>query len=288
MANNERLLVTGASGKLGKLVLKELLAAGVKNIIATTRTPESLTDFAAQGVDVRRADFKDPSTLADAFKDGTRLLLISTADVGTRVPQHGAAIEAAKAAGVQHVIYTSWPEPQHSVAGVSPDHGATEELILESGLKYTFLGNYLYSELLMFSLPKALESGKLFGAAGEGRAAYVTREDCASAAAGVLKNAAQHEDKRYRISGPVAYSRAEIASLASEITSKPLAYVDLPAEDFQKALTRAGMPEGFAKLFVSFELAIKNGELAPITQDVLELSGHVPISLQSFLQSALK
>jgi len=288
MANNERLLVTGASGKLGKLVLKELLAAGVDNIIATTRTPESLTDFAAQGVDVRRADFKDPSTLADAFKDGTRLLLISTADVGTRVPQHGAAIEAAKAAGVQHVIYTSWPEPQHSVAGVSPDHAATEALILESGLKYTFLGNYSYSELLMFSLPKALEGGKLFGAAGEGQAAYVTRQDCAYAAAGVLKNAGQHEDKRYRISGPAAYSRAEIASLASEITGKPLTYVDLPAEDFQKALTGAGMPEGFAKLFVSFELAIKNGELAPITQDVLELSGHAPVSLQSFLQSALK
>jgi NAD(P)H dehydrogenase (quinone) len=288
MAFNEKLIVSGASGKLGRLVIQALLAQGSSDIIATTRTPESLAEFAAQGVDVRKADFKEPASLSEAFQGGTRLLLISTTDVGTRVPQHRAAIEAAKAAGVRHVIYTSWPEPQKSVAGVSPDHAATEQLILESGLQYTFLGNYSYSEILMFALPKALENGKLVGAAGDGRAAYVTRQDCAYAAAAVLKNGAQHENKRYSISGPQAYSRQEIASMVSEITGKPLVYVDLPAEAFQNALVGAGMPEGFAKLFVSFELAIKNGELETVAQDVKELSGHSPLSLRSFLESSLK
>ena len=288
MANNERLVVTGASGKLGKLVIHELLARGTSNIIATTRTPDSLAEFAAKGVDVRMADFKNPATLPDAFKGGTRLLLISTLDVGSRVPQHGAAVEAANAAGVQHVIYTSWPDPQHSVAAVSPDHAGTEELILKSGLKYTFLGNYSYSELLMFSLPKALKGGTLYGAAGTGRAAYVTRQDCAYAAAGVLEHAALHENKRYRISGPKAYSRTELAALVSEITGKKLSYVDLPPEDFKKALVQAGMPEGFAQMFLSFELAIKGGEIESVTQAVEELSGHSPVSLRSYLESALK
>ena len=140
----------------------------------------------------------------------------------------------------------------------------------------------------MFSLPKALEGGTLYGAAGDGRAAYITRQDCAYAAAGVLEHAANHEDKRYRISGPQAYSRAEIAALAGEITGKNLSYVDLPPEAFKNALVGAGMPEGFAQVFLSFELAIKAGELEPVTQAVEELSGHSPKSLRTFLESTLK
>lgn len=288
MANSEKVIVTGASGKLGRLVVQRLLEKGNSNIIATTRTPEKLEEFRSRGVDIRLADFKDPSTLAAAFEGGTRLLLISTSDVGSRIPQHEAAIDAAKAVGVQHVIYTSWPEPQKSVAVVSPDHAATEALLLKSGLKYTFLGNYSYSEILMFSLPKALERGTLYGSAGEGRAAYVTRQDCANAAAGVLENGTPYENKRYGISGPEAYSRADIARLASEITGKALSYVDLPAEDFKKSLVDGGMPDGFAQLFLSFELAIKAGELEATTQDVEQTSGQKPVSLRSFLQANLK
>jgi NAD(P)H dehydrogenase (quinone) len=285
MANNERIVVTGASGNLGKLVIQELLAKGISNIIATTRTPDSLTAFAAQGVDVRMADFKSPATLTGAFEGGTRMLLISTRDIGLRVQQHGAAVDAAKAAGVEHVIYTSWPDPHHSVAAVSADHAATEDLILNSGLKYTFLGNHLYAEVLMWaSLPKALEVGILYGAAGTGRAAYVTRQDCAYAAAGVLEHAALHENKRYRISGPKAYSHMELAALVSEITGKKLSYSDLSPEEFKKVLAQSGMPEGF----LSFDLAIKGGEIEPVSKAVKELSGHSPQSLQDYLDSALK
>jgi NAD(P)H dehydrogenase (quinone) len=284
----ERLVVTGASGHLGNLVIKELLARGISNIIATTRTPDSLAQHAAQGVDVRMADFKEAATLTNAFKGGTHMLLISTRDVGSRVPQHEAAVKAAKGAGVQHVIYTSWPEPQHSVFEVCSDHARTEDFILKSGLKYTFLGNYLYSDTLMWSLPKALETGTLYGAAGNGRAAYVTRQDCAYAAAGVLAHAASHEGKRYRISGPKAYSRAELVELVSEVADKKLSYVDLAPDDFKKALVQTGMPEPLAQVFVSCELAIKGGENELVTQAIEELSEHKPESLRSYLESALK
>ncbi len=288
MATNEKIVISGASGQLGKLVLRELLAKGNTNLIAATRTPESLTEFAAQGVEVRKADFNAPETLREAFRGARRLLLISTTDVGQRAQQHGAAIEAAKAAGVEHIIYTSYPDPTHSVAAVSPDHAATEDLILKSGLKYTFLGNYLYSEVLMYSLPSATQSGTLYGSAGDGRAAYVTRQDCAYAAAGVLASAAEHEDKRYRISGPAAYTRAELTALVSEVTGKPVSYVDLPPDDFKQGLIQAGIPEAYTPMFVSFDLAIKAGELAKVTQDVKQLSGHEPQDLRSFLQSALR
>ncbi len=288
MVSDERLLITGASGKLGKLVLQELLAKGISNIIATTRTPDSLAEFAAKGVDVRMADFKDPATLTNAFQGGTRMLLISAHDVGSRVAQHGAAVEAAKAAGVKHVVYTSWPDPQHSVAGVAPDHAGTEEWIRKSGLKYTFLGNYPYSETLMFSLPKALESGTLYGAAGTGGTAYVTRQDCALAAVGVLEHAVLHENKSYRISGPASYSRNELVTLVSEVTGKELSYVDLAPDEFRKMLVQSGMPESFAQLFTSFELAIKDGEVSPVTEAVKQLSGHDSQSLRTYLASTLK
>jgi NAD(P)H dehydrogenase (quinone) len=269
------------------LVIKELLAKGVSNIIATTRTPVSLAEFASKGVDVRRADFKDPTSLTDAFKGGTQMLLISAHEVGSRVPQHGAAVEAAKAAGVQHVVYTSWPDAPRSVFAASPDHAGTEELIEKSRLKYTFLGNYPYSETLMFSLPKALQSGTLYGAAGTNGIAYVTRQDCAYAAAGVLERVTLHENKRYRISGPHAYSRMELTALVSEVTGKKISYVDLPPEEFKKSLIEAGMPGGFAQMFVSFELAIKAGEVEPVTHAVEELSGRRPESLRTYLETSL-
>jgi len=287
MATNERILITGASGQLGKLVLRELLANGKTNLIATTRTPEDLGEFAAQGVEVRKADFKTPETLTEAFRGATTLLLISTIDLGSRLEQHGAAVQAAKAAGVQHVVYTSWPNPAHSVATVAPEHAGTEDLIVKSGLKYTFLANYPYAEMLMYSLPKAIETGTLYGAAGDGKTAYVTRQDCAYAAAGVLSNPSEHENKTYLITGPKAYSRSELAALVSEITGKTVSYVELAPEDFKKGLIQAGLPEGYAQVFVSFELAVKANEVAQTTRVVEQVSGHLQQELPAFLKTAL-
>lgn len=288
MPPQERILVTGASGQLGQLVLQRLIDRGHSNLIATTRTPDKLGEFSQKGVDVRYADFNEPTSLDAAFAGATSLLLISTLDIGSRVEQHGHAIDAAKRAGVKHIVYTSWPHPESSVALVSPDHAGTEDLIRSSGLKYTFLANYLYSEGLMYSLPQAIQIGTLYGAAGDGKAAYVTREDCAYAAAGALRDTAQHENKTYLISGPQAYSRAELVALVSKITGKALAYAELAPDAFKAALIQGDLPEAYAAMFLSFELAIKRGEVSEISDAVVQLSGQAPTDLATFLKQSLQ
>jgi NAD(P)H dehydrogenase (quinone) len=288
MSGNEKLLVTGASGNLGRLTLTALLKAGHRNLIATTRSPEKLREFARQGVDVRGADFKNPSTLKEAFKDATRILLISTTDVGQRVEDQKSAIAAAKTVGVQHVIYTSWPNPATSPAVVAPDHAATEKIIKDSGIKYTFLRNYSYAENLLFALPAAVESGTFYGSAGTGKNAYVTREDAANAAAGALIKAGEFENVSLNITGSTAYSHAEVAALVSDIKHKKVAYQDLPPDDFKAALIKTGLPDIVAQIFVSIDLAVKAGDLATTSDAVQRLSGKSPTGLADFLKANLE
>jgi NAD(P)H dehydrogenase (quinone) len=288
MSQNERILVTGASGNLAQLTLAALLKAGQNNLIATTRDPEKVNALGNDGVDVRSADFKTPSGLAGAFKGATRLLLISTTDVGaSRVEAHKNAVTAAKAAGVKHIIYTSCPNSETSTAIMAPDHAATEKFIKESGLKYTFLRMNCYAQFLMLALPAAIESGTLFGCAGAGKIAYVTREDCARAAAGVLINASQFENTSLDVSGPEAYSYADVASLVSEIKQTKVVYQDLSPEDYIVARVKTGLPELYAKWFASFELSVRRGDSATVTDAVKKLSGKPPAGLPEFLKANL-
>ncbi len=178
------LLVTGASGHLGRHVIELLLEARAGTIIATTRTPEKLADFSAQGVLVRQADFNDPASLSEAFAGVDRLLLISTdvlGEPGLRLRLHRAAIKAAQEAGVSHVVYTSLvgPGPDSPVL-FAPDHYGTETALADSTLDWTVLRNNIYAEILLGSLGQAMQTGQLFSAAAQGKTAYVTREDCAS------------------------------------------------------------------------------------------------------------
>jgi NAD(P)H dehydrogenase (quinone) len=289
MSQNERILVTGASGNLAQLTLAALLKAGQKNLLATTRDPEKVNALGYDEVDVRSADFKTPSGLASAFKGATRLLLISTTDVGaSRVEAHKTAVTAAKAAGVKHIIYTSCPNPETSTAIMAPDHAATEKFIKESGLKYTFLRMNCYAQFLMLALPAAIESGTLFGCAGTGKIAYVTREDCAKAAAGALINASQFENTSLDVSGPDAYSYADVASLVSEIKQTKVVYQDLSPEDYIAARVKTGLPELYAKWFASFELSVSRGDSAAVTDAVKKLSGKPPAGLPEFLKANLK
>lgn len=283
MSNStEKLLVTGASGNLGRLVLKALLRNKAANIIATSRNIEKLSEFAKQGVEVRPADFDDYKSLVTAFRGADRLLLISTDAIGARVEQHKNAINAAKEAGVKHIIYTSWPKADTSKALVSEDHLQTENLIKESGLTYTILKNYYYSENLFFSVPTALQMGALYGAVGAGRVAFVTREDCANAAAGALLSN-KHQNQSLDITGPQAYNYNEVVSMISEVTGKKLNYVDLPEADLKAALLKSGLPEIWADLFVSFDVAFRNGDNERPSNAVLELSGIAPKDFKQFL-----
>jgi NAD(P)H dehydrogenase (quinone) len=288
MTASETILVTGASGKLAQLTLAALLKGGQNNLIATTRDPSKLDGLSTKGVDVRRADFKNPAGLAEAFEGATRVLLISTPDTGERVEHHKNAVTAAKAAGVKHIMYTSLVNLEESIAVVAPDHTATEKDIKESGLKYTFLRNNTYAENLLFSLPGALETGTLHGCAGNGKVSYVTRLDCANAAAGALINASDCENTVWDITGSQAYSYAELAALVSEIKNKKVVYRDLSTEEYKAVLIKSGLPEKYASLFASFDLSTKNGDVAMVSGAVRKLTGKQPMGLPEFLKTNLK
>lgn len=287
MSSQNKLLITGASGHLGQLVLKALIKKGNKDLIATTRSKDKLQAFTSQGVDVREADFNNTENLTKAFAGADRLLLISTDAIGARVEQHKNAINAAQAAGVKHIIYTSWPKAESSVALVSADHIATENLIKQSGLSYTILRNSLYAENLLGSLSNAFQMGTFYGATGNTKAAYVSKQDCADAAAGAL-SAEDYSNKIVDITGPQAYSYEEIVKIASDITGKNIPYVDLSSEDLKQGLTKSGLPEQWADLFVSFDVSIKNGDVAKASDAVFNLSGHMPQNLKEFLKENKK
>lgn len=280
------LLVTGASGQLGRRVVELLLEAQAGPIIATTRTPEKLADLAARGVTVRLANFDQPESLAQAFAGAERLLLISTDaldDTGRRVRQHRQAISAATQAGVRHVLYTSFvrTEPGNPAA-VAPDHFATEQALADSPLEWTSLRNNVYTDGLLMSLPRAIASGQLVAAAGEGGAGYVTREDCARAAAAVLASPPSGRT-RLDITGPAVVTQAELAQMASEISGRPVAYVPVTPEALKAGMVAGGLPEPVADLVVSFDVATAQGALAVASSTVKDLTGRAPQRVYDFL-----
>ncbi len=265
-------LVTGASGHLGGLVLKELANKNL-NVIPVSRKPTT---------NGRVADFDKPETLVEAVKGGDRLLLISTDAIGSRIAQHKNAIEAAKKAGVKHIIYTSWPSPENTKAAVGPEHAETEKLIKESGLSYTILRNFLYTNLLLGSYESAVKLGALYGSAGNGKVAYVTREDCARIAAAELA-LNDYSNKIIDVTGPSALSYEDIAKIFSKKANKEIKYVDLPVSDYKAALVGAGFPDFVADLFISFDQAAKAGEVGRTTNSVEQLTGKKPVSIEEFM-----
>ena len=287
MSKPEMLLVTGASGQLGRLVLDALVRSGEQRVIATTRKPETLADYAQKGVQVRAADFNEPESLVEAFSGATVMLLISTHEVGARVKPHLAAIEAAKKAGVRHIVYTSHSECETSVSAVAPEHAVTEKAIRESGLKYTLLRHFLYAEMLLEILAGSLQSGTIYGASGDGKIAFVTRRDLADADAGTLIHAKAHENATYDLTGPRSYSYTELARILSDILGRQMTYVNLAPEDYKAALLRQGMPEKTADAFLTFERSTLLGELDRVTDMVQKLAGHAPETLENFLRHNL-
>lgn len=288
MKQHERILVTGASGQLGQMILERLIKSGQTGLIATTRNPEKLERFAKIGVEVRKADFKDAANLEAAFAGASKILIISTTDIGARAQDQTNAVLAAKKAGAKHIFYTSYPNPDSSVAMVAPDHLATEKAILESGLKYTFLRNSLYAENLLHSLPGAIEYGKLIGCAGDGKATYILRSDCAEAASAALIQAGEYENSAIEITSKNAYSHSDLVNIASEISGKKIVYEDMSPADFRKVSLESGTPEMYIPFFVSFDLDIKKGTISKPSNEFEKLTGHEPYDINEFLNSRLK
>ncbi|MFD5072041.1 SDR family oxidoreductase [Streptomyces sp. NPDC058369] len=267
------IVVTGATGALGRLVVEHLLTTvPADRVAAVVRDKEKAAGLAARGVELRIADYDRPETLAGAFRSGDRVLLISGNAVGSRIPQHTAVIDAAKAAGVAQLAYTGILGGPDADFTLADEHRATEQLILDSGLPYTFLRNGWYTENQTENLAPVLAHGAVVGSAGEGRIAYASRDDYAAAAAAVLTGEG-HLNRAYELSGDTALSYADYAAVVAKVTGKEIAHKDVPAAVHQEILTGAGVPEFFAAILVDVDQAVLRGRLAGTSGDLSRLIG---------------
>jgi NAD(P)H dehydrogenase (quinone) len=280
------LAITGAAGHLGRLTAQlvlEHVPAG--DVVLVTRRPDAIADLAATGAIVRYGDFDEPGSLPVAFAGAERLLLISADVLGRRVAQHTAAIDAAAAAGVGHVLYTSGLNAGSALPlVVSHDHGATEQAIRDRGLRWTALRNGLYAEFQVPAAARAVASGRLVHNNGDGATAYVSREDCAAAAAAALTGDG-HEDRIYDITGPELVTQAQLAAMVSDITGRPVEAVAIDDDQAAQNLTAAGLPADAAMAYASFGTAVREGVLAVVSTHVQDLTGRRPRSLREVLEA---
>jgi NAD(P)H dehydrogenase (quinone) len=279
------IVITGATGHLGRLVVESLLRRGVPagQIIATGRRTEVLADLAERGVVVRRADFDDETSLREAFAGAEKLLLVSGSEPGGRVKQHGNAIDAAKAAGVQFIAYTSIAHADTSTLLLAAEHRATEELLAAAGVPHALLRNAWYYENYTAQLPVYLEHG-IVGAAGAGKLSAATRADYAEAAAAVLTGDG-HEGAVYELGGE-SFTMAELAEVVSAATGQTVTYTDLPLEQYTQVLVGAGLPEPVAAVFADGDRGAAAGELFVEGDDLEKLIGRTPTTLAAAVSPA--
>lgn len=279
------LVVTGATGQLGRLVVTSLLAKGVPadQVVALGRDEQRLAGLAALGVTTRRVDYADAAALAGALAGADRVLLISGSEVGQRLPQHQNVIAAAKAAGVGLLAYTSIANAATSGLALAAEHQATEEAIVASGLPHTFLRNSWYTENYTGQLATYAEHDTVLGAAGDGRVSAATRADLAEAAAAALL--LDQPKEVYELGGE-AFSLKELAATVGDVLGKDVTYTDLPADGLTEVLVGAGLPEPYAAILADADLGLGRGELYVDPTDLEELLGRPATSLADALRAA--
>jgi NAD(P)H dehydrogenase (quinone) len=283
-----RLVITGASGQLARRAAELVLeSVPPHSLILVTRSPSALAGFAGRGVDVRHGDFGEPEALQRAFHGGDRLLLVSATDLSQRTRQHQAAIDAAGAAGVKHVIYTSGlaPEPPNP-AVVAPSHYATEQALRASGLAWTILRNSLYADYQLAEAAQAIATGVLVHNRGDGQTAYVARADCAAAAAAVLVRGGR-AGATYDVTGPETYTARDLAALYGELGGTRVVARSLDDAAFVATVVGAGGGDDHARygaeLVASFGRSIREGYMRSCTDTVASLTGRAPIALRQVL-----
>lgn len=286
--SNARILVTGATGQLGRLVVQSLrVLVPADRIIVAVRDPAKAADLAAAGVEVRVADYNQPAQLATAFAGVDRVLLISSSEVGARVPQHRHVIDAAVKAGVKLLAYTSLLRGDSSPLPLKVEHVATEAYLQAAGLPFVLLRNGWYTENYNGFIPSALEHGALFGAAGEGRIAAAARADYAEAAARVIAEGKAHAGKIYELAGDQPFTLADWAATLAEVAGKPVAYQNLPEAEFRGLLVKVGLPEPVADLLASSDAGAAQGGLFDDSHTLSRLIGRPTTSLGAVLTAAL-
>ncbi len=284
--------VTGATGHLGRLVIDGLLkTVPASEIIAVVRTPEKAADLAALGVSVRAGDYTLPDTLRPALAGADKVLLISSSDLSAgsdaRAAQHQAVIDAAKAEGVSLLAYTSILRADTSPLGLARVHKATEDSIRESRIPFVFLRNGWYFENQTGALAPAIEHGAIIGAAGDGKFASAGRADYAAAAVAALTLPGQ-ENKIYELAGDTPYTMTELAAEVAQQSGKPVAYQNLPAADYQKALEGFGLPAPLAEMLVDADAGAAKGELDGPSADMRSLIGRPTMTLAEAVAAAVK
>jgi len=282
------IVVTGATGKLGHHVIEALLKQVPANqIAAAVRSPEKAADLAALGIELRKADYTDPASLAAAFTGADKLLLISSSEIGeARQAQHKAVVDAAVAARVKLIAYTSILHADSSPLILAVDHKFTETYIKASGLPYVFLRNAWYLENHTENLAPALQHGAILGAAEDGRFAAASRVDYALAAAAVLTSEG-HANRIYELAGDTAYTLTELAAAVSQAANKPVRYQNLPPQEFEGALTGFGLPAPVAHILADADAQAAKGELDSTSRDLQTLIGRATTPLADAIQAAL-
>ncbi len=280
-----KIAITGASGQLGRLIIERLRAKmPASDLIALVRTPSKAVDL---GVEVREADYTRPDTLGKALAGVDTLLMISGSEIGQRVAQHRNVINAAKAAGVKRVVYTSVLHAERSTLSLAPEHVETEALLKASGLSITLLRNGWYTENYTVSVGPAVANGAFIGSAGQGKIASAARADFADAAVAVLTSTG-HEGKTYELAGDSAYTLTELAAEISRQTGKDIPYKDLPPADYTAALTAAGLPAPWPEALPSFDVEAAKGALFDDSRELSNLIGRPTTSLKDSIAAALK
>ena len=278
--------VTGASGPLGHRVVEELLTRGVPagDVVAVVRTPGKVADLAARGVQVREGDYSRPETLPAALAGVQRLLLVSGSEPGGRVAQHTNVVEAAVAAGVERIAYTSILKADTTGNPLAGEHRATEQVLRGAGVPVSLLRNGWYDENYTGQLAQQLERGEILGATGAGRISGAPRDDFAVAAAVALLTDDAALVVR-ELGGP-SFSMAEYAAAVTEVTGTPVAYRDLPVAEYAAALQTAGLDEGTAGFVASLDASIAAGELETGSTDLADLLGRPVTPLVDAVRAA--
>lgn len=271
--------ITGATGQLGQHVIESLLkTVPASQIVAIVRNPAKATALSQQGITVRQADYSDEAAFTTALQGIDKLLLISSSEVGQRAPQHRNVINAAKAAHVKFIAYTSLLHADTSPLGLADEHVATEQMLAESGIAYALLRNGWYTENYLASAPAALEHGVFIGAAGEGKIASATRADYAAAAARVISEDG-HAGKTYELAGDDGWTLSQLAAELAKQSGKKVVYQNLSEADFAAALKGVGLPAGLADMLADSDTGASKGGLFDDSHTLSKLIGRPTTSL---------
>jgi NAD(P)H dehydrogenase (quinone) len=290
MSASETIVVTGATGHLGRLVLEELLRIAPKaRLVGTARNADAAKDLAARGVEIRTADYTRPASLATALAGADKVLLISANEVGQRVAQHRNVVDAAKAAGVKLLGYTSILRADTSPMGLAVEHLATEKYIRASGVPFVFLRNGWYTENYTGSIAAAVQHGVILGAAQNGRISAAARADYAAAAAVVLAaDVKSQAGKIYELAGDDAFTMTEYATEVSRLAGKSVVYQNMPEAEYKGALQGFGLPEPVAGMLAESDAKAAGGSLYDASKALSRLIGRATTPLATTVAAALK